>query len=169
MPSRRSAALLALLLAGCPAPKEPAPSPDAAARPARAGVKVPLPDGWTARVGNDQSFQAGPQDRVVLRIDQRSGAAAELPSPAELQEGLRAGVPDAQVELVAAEVEEEHVVLRLRLRRALDGGVKTLPLAIGAKRMGADLYLCATEPGATESEVEKAAAACAGLALAPGP
>src|SRR5262249_58233900 len=49
-------------------------------------IRVSMPEGWSAESAPDGSFRAGPPGRWVLRIDRRAGAAATLPSPAELKE-----------------------------------------------------------------------------------
>ena len=170
MPRWRAAVVAGLLVAGCPARDgerhKPIDVELDAGRPVRAGVRVPLPDGWTARVGSDQSLRAGPQDRVVLRIDQRAGERREFPTARELEEGLRASVPGAHVERISAVEEADFVIVQLKLYPPRDGGARPVPIALGARRMGDDLFLCATEPGASEDEVEKAALACGQLAQA---
>src|SRR6185503_2054458 len=69
---------LAALITGCPEKKQaPAPSQGGSASaenaerlsPQRSGVKVPLPQGWSALVASDGSFQSGPPGRPVLRVD----------------------------------------------------------------------------------------------------
>ncbi len=164
----RNAAVVSLVLWGCP-PRDPVEVPAAdAGRPPRVGVKVPLPDGWTARVGSDQGFRAGPGDRVVLRIDKRPSDGGGILSAEELERQLLTAMPGVRATRLGTASSEDHVVLRLRLQGAPDAGTRSsVTVALGAKRMGDDVFLCATEPGASEDEIEKAAVACAGISLAP--
>ncbi|MBI3182867.1 MAG: hypothetical protein HYZ28_12085 [Myxococcales bacterium] len=148
-------ALLALEL-GCPDSKAAAER-----APARAGVTVPLPDGWVAQAGPDHSFRAGPKRQAVLRIDLWPGAGAELPRPEALTAWLGSGLERAHLEVVWSRTEEGASLVRYLLK-AGDGGMEQ-PAMLGAKRVGADLFLCASFPGASEGEVEEAAEACAKL------
>lgn len=166
----RALVLATLVCGACPGSKKDetarsdggaSSAPTAASR---LGVKVPLPDGWTARIGADQSFRAGPGDRVVLRIDQEAGEGSELPSASALQQRFRSQMNDAQVSADEVVESDDSVVIRLRIVAAgSDAGQRELPVLLGAKRLGNDLFLCSTEPGASEEEVRKAAQACASL------
>ncbi|MGQ0506778.1 MAG: hypothetical protein ACT4TC_15820, partial [Myxococcaceae bacterium] len=98
------------VLGGCPASSS---KPDggallaSSAPAARFGVKVPLPEGWTARVGADQSFRAGPGERIVLRIDQEAGEGAALPTASQLEKTLKASL-GADARLRAEETQETN-------------------------------------------------------------
>ncbi|MFZ5471493.1 MAG: hypothetical protein ACOZIN_18875 [Myxococcota bacterium] len=128
-------------------------------------MKVPLPEGWTARVEEDQSFQSGPASRSVLRIDLRPGAGEELPTA----EGLKAALVDSLrfAAVSVLEVRDRSQSRLLIYQASLDGGAP-LTAMVGAKRVGRDLFLCASLPGASGREVEKAAQACEALEVGEG-
>jgi hypothetical protein len=175
------AALVALvvLASGCDGCKERSPpreeastvTPDAQApegRPApprRVGVKVPMPSGWTAQVAPDGSFQFGPPGRPVLRVDLRSGQGAQLPSSEALADSLGKTFEGFERSLDQEEGGEDFTLVRVTLAPKLaDGGVGAqYPALFGARRLGKDLFLCATLPGVTTDEVYLATEACRGL------
>lgn len=130
----------------------------------KGGVKVSLPEGWSAQIAADHSFQAGPRGRPVLRIDLRPGAAELFPSEAQLQAALieQLGAP---LSFQSQKGPNAHV---LRYRFEPDAGPATHAL-VGAKRVGEDLFLCASLPGASEQELTLAAEACLGLSSGPAP
>lgn len=166
---------VALLALGCPEKQEDsvaAEAPDAG-RPAaapRSGVKVPLPPGWTAQLGADGSFQAGPAGRAVLRVDIRPGAGAQLPDAEALAERVpqQFAQPTAEwkwgfaVSLDQEEGDSRRSLVRVTLAPKLpDGGVgPAWPALVGAKRAGEDLFLCSTLPNVTGDEVRLATEAC---------
>jgi hypothetical protein len=167
------AAVLALVLpvAGCrcgakePAPVRPPPAAEAGGeRPAagKAGVKVPLPPGWSAVVAADGSFQAGPSGKPVLRVDIRRGEGAKRPSSETLMASAREQFSQFEISMDQEEDEENLALLRLTLAPKLpDGGVGMhAPVMLGAKRVGEDLFLCASLPGAEMEEVRLANEAC---------
>ncbi|MBF5045402.1 hypothetical protein FGE12_23550 [Aggregicoccus sp. 17bor-14] len=178
--TRLGAAAAAVLALGCSGRGGDAASvaqepPDAGVAPRgspapRAGVKVPLPPGWTAQLGADGSFQAGPAGRAVLRVDIRPGAGAQLPDT----ETLAASVPQQFAQPTAdwkwgfaASLDQEEGDARRTLVRVTvapklpDGGVgPQWPALVGAKRAGDDLFLCSTLPNVTGDEVRLATEAC---------
>lgn len=171
---------LALLAAGCPEKKEtPAPSTGSGASegtterpsPIRAGVKVPLPQGWSALVAADSSFQSGPPGRPVLRVDMRRGEGEQLPSVEELTGSIRQQFSDFQVSVDQEEGDEQVTLVRITIAPKLsDGGLGPQgPALIGARRVGEDLFLCATLPGASGEEVRLATEACRDIELQPAP
>ncbi|KFE68584.1 hypothetical protein [Hyalangium minutum] len=177
---RASLLALALLAAGCPEKKEtPAPSPGSGASggfperstPLRAGVKVPLPQGWSALVAADSSFQAGPPDHPVLRVDFRRGEGDHLPSVEALTRSIREQFSEFQVSLDQEEGDENVTLVRITLAPKLtDGGLGPHgPALIGARRVGEDLFLCATLPGATGEEVRLATEACRDIQVQAAP
>jgi hypothetical protein len=162
---------LAMLAAGCPEKKEaPAPSTGRGLTggttehpsPLRAGVKVPLPPGWTALVAADGSFQAGPPGRQVLRVDVRRGEGEKMPSVEALTDAIRQQFSEFQVSLDQEKGGEQVALVRITLAPKLtDGGVGPHGSALlGARRVGEDLFLCATLPGASTDEVRLATEAC---------
>lgn len=149
---------------------EPARHPATApATPRRSGVKVPLPEGWTARAASEELLAVGPAGRDVLRIELRPGRAAQLPTAEALVASMGASLEGVQVETVDAKTEPDRALAVLRLTRATDGGAPRTTLALlGAKRVAGDLFLCSTTPGASEEDVKAAAAACGALNYADG-
>src|SRR5262245_4964039 len=112
---------LAMVAAGCPEKKEtPGPSPgsgpggEATERPSslRAGVKVPLPQGWSALVAADGSFQAGPPGRPVLRVDVRRGEGEQMPSVEDLAGSIRKQFSEFHVSLDQEEGDEQLALVR---------------------------------------------------------
>ncbi len=169
---------LAVLASGCdgcersrPREEEPAATPDAQAPegkpapPRRMGVKVPMPSGWTAQVAPDGSFQFGPPGRPVLRVDMRSGQGAQLPTTEALAESMAQSFAGFERSLDQEEAGEDFALLRVTLAPKLaDGGVGAqYPALFGARRLGKDLFLCATLPNVTTDEVFLATEACRGL------
>jgi len=180
---RRSSAVptaLALLLAsagagGCKRSAEEThpPPPPPEAHPSR-GVKVPLADGWSARLGAEQSITVGPPGRAVLRIDLRPGAAASKPDSEALARQFVAGL-GGNASSAAVKKKDQDGYSWVSFKLSLDpGGPRGAappgePALLGAKVLGEDLFLCATLPGASESEVESAARACEGISYSVGP
>jgi len=160
------ASLLALtLLGGCEGcGKESASSEEGEGRPSsiRSGVKVPLPEGWSAQVAPDESFQAGPPGRPVLRVDLRRGDGEQMPSVDALAERVRDELKDFELSFDQEEETERYSLLRITLAPQLaDGGVGLeAPGFFGARRVGNDLFLCASLPGASPEEVRLATEAC---------
>ncbi|SEU32042.1 hypothetical protein [Stigmatella erecta] len=166
-----AALLLALPGAGCrcgppeSAPVRPPPTGEAGGeRPAagKVGVKVPLPPGWSAVVAEDDSLQVGPRGTPVLRVDLRRGEGAARPSSEALAESAREQFSQFEISLDQEEDEENLALLRLTIAPKLpDGGVGMhAPVMLGAKRVGEDLVLCASLPGASMEDVRLANEAC---------
>lgn len=162
---------------GCREQEAPAPSradaPDASTRPSapRAGVKVPLPKGWSAQVAADGSFQAGPLGRSVLRVDIRPGEGGKMPTSETLYDTLRREMSGYEVSLDQEEDTEDVALLRVTLAPQLeDGGVgKEAPALFGARRVGGDLFLCATLPGVSHEEVRLATESCRAIEVQAAP
>jgi hypothetical protein len=172
---RARVAVLALvtLAHGCrertpPAEEAPAARPTAQRR---VGVKVPMPEGWTAQVAQDGSFQFGPPGHPVLRVDLRPGEGDKLPSPDGLAETLLKPFAGFAVSLDQEQEGEDFSLLWVTLAPRLeDGGPgEEWPALFGAKRVAGDLFLCATLPGASAEEVRQAADACRGIEFQPQP
>jgi hypothetical protein len=134
-------------------------------------VKVPLPTGWSAVVAADGSFQAGPPGQPVLRVDVRRGEGEKMPSLEELTESIRKQFADFQVSLDQEEGDEQVALVRITLAPKLaDGGLGPHgPALLGARRVGEDLFLCATLPGATPEEVRLATEACRDISVQGAP
>jgi hypothetical protein len=138
----------------------------------RAGVKVPLPEGWSAQLAADGSFQAGPRGRPVLRVDIRPGQAAAFLDTEALADEVPARFKGFAVSLDAEdERSKDFSLVRVTLALLLpDGGHgRDVPALFAAKRMGPDLFLCATLPGASAEEVRLASDACRRIELQPAP
>lgn len=163
-------------LPGCKKNEEPAAAPSSssasgrAAAP-RAGVKVPLPPGWSALVAADGSFQAGPPGRPVLRVDIRPGEAEQLPTPAQVSQQVAREFPRFTVSMDQEEGTDTETLMRYTLAPPLaDGGVGPhAPVLFGARRVGNDLFLCASLPGASYEDVRLATEACRSIEVQAAP
>lgn len=168
---RIRAASFATLLFVCACSKPAGTSTDGGATASngtaqkRSGVKVPLPEGWRAELGPEQSLLAGPAGRTILRVDLRPGAAREFPSPDALERAFAAGMPVTRIERERVIDSADFVGLRLDLSPPeTDGGVvHHHDVFIGAKKIAKDLFLCATTAGSTEAELDLAENSCAEL------
>ncbi len=161
---------LAVLAHGCGGcnqerPREETPP----APPRRVGVKVPMPPGWTAQVAPDGSFQFGPPGHPVLRVDLKAGQAAQLPSAEALLESMSQSFQGFERSIDQEEGGEDFTLVRVTLAPKLeDGGLGAeYPALFGARRVGKDLFLCATHPGVSTDEVHQATEACRGIELQP--
>lgn len=137
----------------------------------RSGVKVPMPDGWSAQVAPDDSVQAGPPGRPVLRVDMRRGQGAQKPSADALADKVREELKGFEVSLDQEEETEGYTLLRITLAPKLtDGGIGAqTPGFFGARRLGDDLVLCASLPGASPEDVLEATEACRKISLQSAP
>jgi hypothetical protein len=134
-------------------------------------MKVLLPEGWTALLGADQVLRAGPPGHPVLRIEPRSGAGEALPTAEGLADRLRAELTETKLSVISRKTQSDASLLRyslLPLPKPDGGGVGEAVGLLGAKRVGADLFLCSTLPGARAIEMDQAAEACLGLTLSFG-
>ena len=152
------------LLAGCRGCQEETPSSGSLTEDAglRSGVKVPLPPGWSAQVATDGSFQAGPPGRPALRVDLKPGQGEQMPSSEKLADTVREQMKSFTLSLDQEEDTQSFSLLRVTLAPSLaDGGVGAeAPVFFGARRVGDDLFLCASLPGASAEEVRLATEAC---------
>ena len=126
-----------------------------------------MPEGWTARVGQDGTFRAGPTGRLLLRIDREPGLGDALPS-AELMRTTYATALKATI-LRSDKVEQSPgfvaVTLILSRRGAVAGAPDGVTL-LAAKSLGEDLILCSTAPNSSAAEVLAALHACEQAQLA---
>nr|WP_211193963.1 hypothetical protein [Pyxidicoccus fallax] len=167
------------LLSGCKGCKQEDAPPAVAsadsgerASPLRSGVKVPLPDGWSAQVAPDESFQAGPPGRPVLRVDLRRGQGEQMPTVDALADRVREELKGYELSLDQEEEEaNSYSLLRITFAPKLaDGGVGVqAPGFFGARRVGSDLFLCATLPGASPEDVRLATEACRNIEVQAAP
>lgn len=129
-----------------------------------------MPEGWRAEPGPDASLVAGPAGRTILRVDQRPGASATFPSPEALERAFAAGLPVTRIDRERVVDDKDFVGLRLNLAPPQpDGGEGPHhDVFLGARRIGKDLFLCATAPGATEAELELAQNCCEQLTWSDG-
>jgi hypothetical protein len=174
------ASVLALaLLSGCKGCGQEEAGPSAASSDSggrgsslRSGVKVPLPDGWSAQVAPDESFQAGPPGRPVLRVDLRRGQGEQLPSVDALADRVREELKGYELSLDQEEEEPGgYALLRITFApKFADGGVGVqAPGFFGARRVGSDLFLCASLPGASPEDVRLATESCRNIQVQAAP
>lgn len=130
-----------------------------------------MPPGWSASVAADGSFQAGPPGRPVIRVDVRLGEGEKKPSVEELTGSIRQQFSDFQVSVDQEEGDERFALVRITLAPKLaDGGLGPhAPALLGARRVGTDLFLCATLPGASAEEVREATEACRDIQVQAAP
>ncbi|NOK23035.1 hypothetical protein HMI50_39135 [Corallococcus carmarthensis] len=155
---------LGVLFGGCKGCQDETPSAGSLAEDAglRSGVKVPLPPGWSAQVATDGSFQAGPPGRPALRVDLKPGQGEQMPSSETLADTVRQQMKQFTLSLDQEEDTPSFSLLRVTMAPALsDGGLgPEAPAFFGARRVGDDLFLCASLPGASTEEVRLATEAC---------
>jgi hypothetical protein len=130
-----------------------------------------MPPGWSASVAADGSFQAGPPGKPVIRVDVRKGEGEKLPSAEDLAGSIQQQFAGFQVSLDQEEGDEQVSLVRITLAPKLaDGGIGPhAPAMLGAKRVGPDLFLCATLPGASAEEVRLATEACRDIQVQAAP
>ena len=132
-------------------------------RSARA-VKVPLPEGWTAHAGPDQSVTIGPEGRPVLRIDPKPGRGDARPDSSALASLFAKDLKeDPRVIIAPKEQRDEATFSSGQLALTAPGGGQPRTVLLGAKRVDSDLFLCATLPGASDAEATAAMRACGNL------
>lgn len=121
-----------------------------------------LPEGWRADAVGGRVLLAGPAGRPVLRVDGRPGEAAEFPTAPALESAFRRGLPAGTVRRVAGgEVRPDFVAVRLEVVPGPDAGWGApRDIFLGARRVGKDLFLCSSEPGASDPELDDAEEAC---------
>ncbi|MEW5743635.1 MAG: hypothetical protein AB1938_32285 [Myxococcota bacterium] len=146
------ACLFGLATAACPSPSQsldastPLPS-------SRAGLKVPLPDGWKATPGA-KGLTVGPPGRAVLELESSTRA---FPALAALERALGGQA----VRILEKSDSVDFVGVRYSL--AADGGGDVAFL--GVRRVGRLTVWCASLAGAQASEVAEAERVCARLGL----
>ncbi|RKH51051.1 hypothetical protein D7X55_33665 [Corallococcus sp. AB049A] len=164
---------LGVLFGGCEGCQKKAPGEDVQAEDAglRSGVKVPLPPGWSAQVATDGSFQAGPPGRPALRVDLKPGQGEQMPSSETLADNVRQQMKQFTLSLDQEEDTPSFALLRVTMAPALtDGGLgPEAPAFFGARRVGDDLFLCASLPGASTEEVRLATEACRSIQVQAAP
>jgi hypothetical protein len=101
----------------------------------------------------------------------RRGEGEELPSVEELAGSIRQQFSGFQVSLDQEEGGEQTALVRVTLAPKLtDGGLGPHgPALLGARRVGDDLFLCATLPGASTEEVLLATEACRDIQMQAAP
>lgn len=160
------AAVAALALAGCHRPPPPSPQPQADAgtpAPTAVGVQAPLPLEWSLSPAADGSLRAGPRGRGVLRID-FAPRGTPRPSPQELARGFEAGLKGISATVMRTEEDPTFSGVVLAVSHAQGGTLSSHPVFLGAKQAGDAVYLCASTPGSTLTELSRAAAVCRDLA-----
>jgi len=89
----------------------------------------------------------------------------------QLADSVREQFSGFEVSLDQEEGDANVSLVRITLAPKLeDGGIGPHgPALLGAKRMGEDLFLCATLPGASIEEVQLATEACRNIQVQPAP
>jgi hypothetical protein len=165
---------LGLLAAGATGCQRQAEEPPPSGARSGRSVKVPMAEGWSPRLGAEQSLTVGPPGRAVLRIDLRPGQAASKPDAEALAKLFVSGL-DAGASSIAVKKKDQDGFSWVTFKLSLGpggprgAGAPGEPALLGAKVLGDDLFLCATLPGASESEVESAVKACEGISYSTEP
>jgi hypothetical protein len=132
------------------------PEKQAAAPQGGQGIRLALPDGWEPVPEGREVLHVGPRGRTVLSL--RKAKEVALPTAALLAELVKkAGARPGSVNNSAA----YHA---LRFTLTVDGGAASAGY-LGAVLVNGTVFLCSSEPGATDSEIELAEGCCAALAL----
>jgi hypothetical protein len=94
-----------------------------------------------------------------------------MPSVEALTASIRQQFSEFQVSLDQEEGDEQVALVRITLAPKLaDGGIGPHgPALLGARRVGDDLFLCATLPGASTEEVRLATEACRDIQVQAAP
>ncbi len=94
-----------------------------------------------------------------------------MPSVEELADSIGQQFAEFQVSLDQEEGDDQVALVRITLAPKLaDGGLGPHgPALLGARRVGADLFLCATLPGASAEEVRLATEACRDIQVQAAP
>lgn len=103
-----------------------------------------------------------------MRIDIHPAAGLELPSPSVLSSKFANETHGLKLDIVEQHAEEDLALVVLGLRSLAGSRGKeeiSTQVFLGAKRVGQDLFLCSTIPGASEGEVREAMGACRGLGV----
>lgn len=135
--------LAALLLAGCPDEKKQPP------RAGRAGLRVPLPDGWAAVPVGDR-LEAGPLGHPAVLLESREAA---LPSV----EALVDAVARDGVRMTSQESNGLFVAVSYLL--SVDAGAG-LAAFVAVKRSGAKVVWCSSAPAGRPEDLAAALALC---------
>lgn len=161
--------VVALALAGChrapappSAPAAPPAQADAGTLPGPTGVQAALPFEWSLSPAADGSLRAGPRGRSVLRIDVAPPATLR-PPPETLANGFAAGLKGLSTTVLRTEEDEAFSGVVLAVSHATGDTLASHPVFLGAKQAGGVLYLCASTPGSTLTELSRAAALCRDL------
>jgi hypothetical protein len=143
----------AAMLAAC-TPKPAAPS-------LRTGIRVPLPEGWSATFPSERSLRAGPKGRSILRVEVRPAVdpSRALPAPLALAEEFSRDATALRATVVSEVAEKDFTLVMMEVSKQ---GSRARAM-LGVRRLGRELFLCASEPGSGEEEVSAAAEACRGL------
>lgn len=155
--------------------KKPTPAPPAAASrppipapsPSQIGVRLNLPEGWTASSASEEELLVGPKGRLVMRLNRQPGQGDALPSPATLHEEFARSAHSFRI-IRVDEMSQDGLSLAIFElgRNGQDGGTHTSYALLGARRAHRDLILCSSEPGASEEDVRETARACRELSTA---
>jgi hypothetical protein len=98
----------------------------------------------------------------VLRID-RAPQGTPRPSPQTLAEGFQQGLKGLSATVLRTEEDAGFSGVVLSVSHAQGDTLSSHPVFLGAKKAGPLLYLCASTPGSSLSELARAGALCHAL------
>jgi hypothetical protein len=153
-----------LLLAGCPERSGTRDGGPVVSSTGARGLRLQLPEGWTAEQDAQGALLVGPPGRAVLRIahSAETETEADLPSSEELREVFTSELSGARVKTLQSEDEDEGSLWVGRVEPEGEGA-SGWDVALGSRRVKGELFLCATLPGARPPEVQSAADLCSSL------
>jgi hypothetical protein len=126
------------------------------------GVQVALPDEWSFFAAADGSLRAGPKGRTVLRIDP-APPGARLASPDELFRSFQGGLSGLSARIAKTEQSQNYSGAQVVVVHERAGKGVQHHVFLGARQLEGRVFLCASAPGSSASEVAEAADTCRGL------
>jgi hypothetical protein len=123
----------------CSEPKPPGEKP--------AGLKLHLPEGWTAHPAADEVLEVSVQGRKVMTL--KLEADGDLPTAASLEASVVKGGGEPLGTLALP----DGMLLHFRVGLGAEG-------VLGVRRLAGHRLLCASEPLAVQAEVKTVAGLC---------
>jgi hypothetical protein len=89
---------------------------------------------------------------------------APRPSPERLAQDFSSGLKGLSATVLRTEEDATFSGVTLSVSQARADTLSSHPVFLGAKQVGSAVYLCASTPGSTLTEISRAASVCRGLA-----
>jgi hypothetical protein len=94
-------------------------------------------------------------------------AAVRLPSPKALADDFIRHLHGVSARIESEQSQSDSSLSLVELKTSGSEKQKTELVLLGAKRLGSELFLCASEPGSSAEEVRTALGACQGVSGTP--